>query len=121
MRPQRKRMMVETTRAFVKLKQNKAAVSAGGTKFQQRIAPAANQHDGNQPHSALDSLIADPMSPKLLSKPGTELSQIDSRHSALSENALYFQQIWLQMDMHSALLSSAADKLGTTSEQEISG
>ena len=25
--------MVETTRAFVKLKQNKAAVSAGGTKF----------------------------------------------------------------------------------------
>ena len=33
MRPQRKRMIVETTRAFVKLKQNKAAVSAGGTKF----------------------------------------------------------------------------------------
>ena len=33
MQPQQKRMMVEITRAFVKLKQNKAAVSAGGTKF----------------------------------------------------------------------------------------
>ena len=33
MRLQQKRMMVETTRAFVKLKQNKAAVSVGGTKF----------------------------------------------------------------------------------------
>ena len=37
MRPQRKIMMVETlvetTRAFIKLKQIKAAVSAGGTKF----------------------------------------------------------------------------------------
>ena len=30
MRPQRKIMMVETTHAFVKLKQIKAAVSAGG-------------------------------------------------------------------------------------------
>ena len=39
MRPQRKRMIVETTRAFVKLKQNKAAVSAGGTKF---VTPQAN-------------------------------------------------------------------------------
>ena len=34
MRPQRKIMMVETTHAFVKLKQIKAAVSAGGIKFQ---------------------------------------------------------------------------------------
>ena len=33
MRPQRKIMMVETTHAFVKLKQIKAAVSAGGIKF----------------------------------------------------------------------------------------
>ena len=32
MRPQRKIMMVETTYAFVKLKQIKAAVSAGGIK-----------------------------------------------------------------------------------------
>jgi hypothetical protein len=35
MRPQRKIMMVETTHAFVKLKQIKAAVSAGGIKFKQ--------------------------------------------------------------------------------------
>ena len=34
MRPQRKIMMVETTHAFVKLKQIKAAVSAGGIKFE---------------------------------------------------------------------------------------
>ena len=33
MRPQRKIMMVETTHAFVKLKQIKAAVSAGGIIF----------------------------------------------------------------------------------------
>ena len=33
MRPQRKIMMVETTYAFVKLKHIKAAVSAGGIKF----------------------------------------------------------------------------------------
>ena len=33
MRPQRKRMLVETTYAFVKLKQIKAAVSAGGINF----------------------------------------------------------------------------------------
>ena len=33
MRPQRKIMMVEATYAFVKLKQIKAAVSAGGIKF----------------------------------------------------------------------------------------
>ena len=32
MRPQRKIMMVETTHAFVKLKQIKAAVSVGGIK-----------------------------------------------------------------------------------------
>ena len=44
---------------------------------------------GGRVHSALNSLIADPMSPKLLSKPGTELSHIDSRLSALSENALF--------------------------------
>ena len=35
MRPQRKVMMVETTYAFVKLKQIKAAVSAGGIQFNQ--------------------------------------------------------------------------------------
>ena len=34
MRPQRKIMMVEATYAFVKLKQIKAAVSAGGIKFE---------------------------------------------------------------------------------------
>ena len=33
MQPQRKIMIVETTRAFVKLNQAKAAVSAGGIKF----------------------------------------------------------------------------------------
>jgi len=33
MQPQRKRMMVETTRAFVKLKQTKAALPAGGMKI----------------------------------------------------------------------------------------
>ena len=37
MRPQRKIMMVETTHAFVKLKQIKAAVSAGGIKFCSRV------------------------------------------------------------------------------------
>ena len=39
MRPQRKRMMVETTHAFVKLKQIKAAVSAGGIKFESKTRP----------------------------------------------------------------------------------
>ena len=38
MRPQRKIMMVETTHAFVKLKQLKAAVSAGGIIFFQSWA-----------------------------------------------------------------------------------
>jgi hypothetical protein len=55
------------------------------------------------------------MSPKLLSKPGTELSQNPTRHSALSEMHFTFAAIWLQMDRQFALLGSAADKLGTTS------
>ena len=38
MRPQRKIMMVETTHAFVKLKQIKAAVSAGGIQFNQMLS-----------------------------------------------------------------------------------
>ena len=37
MRPQRKIMMVEATYAFVKLKQIKAAVSAGGIKFDHQV------------------------------------------------------------------------------------
>ena len=47
MRPQRKIMMVETTYAFVKLKQIKAAVSAGGIKFDlaERDVDCSHQDD----------------------------------------------------------------------------
>jgi hypothetical protein len=54
MRPQRKRMIVETTRAFVKLKQNKAAVSAGGTKFAIKIIAC---HSVSPSFSPLKSII----------------------------------------------------------------
>ena len=43
MRPQRKIMMVEATYAFVKLKQIKAAVSAGGIKFPTNAHPSINR------------------------------------------------------------------------------
>ena len=43
MRPQRKIMMVETTYAFVNLKQFKAAVSAGGIKFEHELVPRVGQ------------------------------------------------------------------------------
>ena len=57
MRPQRKRMIVETTRAFVKLKQNKAAVSAGGTKFGFHVMTFKEDHptfSGIQLHEAIE-------------------------------------------------------------------
>ena len=52
MRPQRKIMMVETTHAFVKLKQIKAAVSAGGIKFK----PPAGSFAPFNEHCTLECL-----------------------------------------------------------------
>ena len=55
MRPQRKRMMVETTRAFVKLKQNKAVVSAGGTNFG-NFNPAQHPSFGRWPQIQVERI-----------------------------------------------------------------
>ena len=61
---------------------------------------------GGRVHSALNSLIADPISSKLLSKPGTELSHIDSRLSALSENSLFRLKLLEEAAHNSGLQTS---------------